>query len=402
MSKISFEQISENEIEVIIPAETPMSMVEQMTKGFKQKGLIEDLAKSTLGTRYFYRPENKAVDLADKLIKSLSALAKDDELPYWHPKAQMANQKRVREMEIGERRAKLGIKQPTNVSPAPEPMVMPDTPSIKPPAPAAPSVNTAPPITDTYPAAQVTAGGTGRRYATIPDPVGKAEHVKGCQCDACLDMEKSGYGPKGGGQYSVADNSKRKANNTGDVVGAGPNVNAKAYSTKPGQLSGKAQADLTSRIQMAANKKQPIKSFTPEQIAAENAKRGLKKTEWGQHLPFPSAEDEIMKLAHLEQEARGEFNAAQQLAKMMNSKAMLRPDHRQPTQAEFDAAGEAMGLAVTEDMAKAAEQGWNNTLNSWLVEATKPISQRFRNEQEELDYWSNIKIQDRDDSQSGY
>ena len=48
------------------------------------------------------------------------------------------------------------------------------------------------------------------------------------------DVEKSGYGPKGAGQYSVADNVKRKANNTGDVAGEGPNSNVKAYSSKAG------------------------------------------------------------------------------------------------------------------------------------------------------------------------
>lgn len=378
-NKISFEQISENEIEVIIPAETPMEMVEKMTKGFKQKGLVEDLAKSTLGTRYFYRPENKAVDIADKLIKSLAAMTKADELPPWHPKAQIANQKRVREAEVSERRAKVGVKPPSA-------------------APATPSPP--PPIADTNPAAQVTAGGTGRRYATIPD-YSKSEHVEGCQCDKCLEMEKSGYGPKGSGQYSIADNAKRKANNTGDVVGAGPNVNAKAYSTKPGQMSGKAQADLTTRIQMAANKKQPVKSFTPEQIAAENAKRGLNKA-WGQHLPFPSAEDEIMKLASMQDQHSTDFDAANQLAKMMNSKAMLRPNHQQPNQAEFDAAGEAMGLAVTEEMAKTAEKGWHGTINNWMAEATKPISQRFSSEAEELAYWSKLRVDDRDDGGSGY
>lgn len=58
-------------------------------------------------------------------------------------------------------------------------------------------------------------------------------------------FEKSNYGPKGtaaGAQYSPHENQERKANNTGDVAGQGPNRNVKSYSSKPGQLSAKQQA----------------------------------------------------------------------------------------------------------------------------------------------------------------
>lgn len=391
MSRIEFEEINENEVEVTIPSHTPMEMVTQLTKALTARGLVEDLAKSTLSVRYFKRPIDKANTVADELIKSLQRLTKGDELPYWHPKAQMANQKRVREMEIAERRAKLGIKTPTNVSPSPEPHVMPATPAIKPPAnPAAPVV--APPKgPSTLP------GVPNKNYN--PDMSGTVnyakksdhddEHVAGCRCEDCLEMKKSGYGPKKGGQYVSVDNARRKANNTGDQTGLGPNVNTKAYSTKPGQLSGKASADLTARIQNKANKKQPVKQWTPEEIAAEEVKRGLKKGSWGQHLPFPSAEEEIMKFAG-HPVPQGDEALSNQLAQMMRSKAMF-SNHQQPSKAEFDAAGEAMGLAVTEEMVKAADHKWNNTMN-WLQEATKPISSRFASEAEEIAYWNSIKV----------
>lgn len=372
MSKIEFEQISENEVEVVIPPETPMAIVQQLTKSFVAKGLIEDLSKSTLSVRYFVRPEDSVNQAADKLIKSLKSLAKEDE-PYWTPKAQFANQKRIREMDIAERRAKNGVKQPTNVSTAPEPHVMPDT---KPKAPATPKMY------DHDPANQATAGGSGKRYAFITDPANKSEED---------DVEKSNYGPKGGGQYSLADNIRRKARNTGESYGEGPNVNAKAYSTKPGQLSAKQSAAADAKKLGAMNRKQPVKTFTPEEIAAENEKRGLKKA-WGQHLPFPSAEEEILKLAK-ETAQVGEDHVANQLAQMMHSKALL-SNFKQPSSQEFEAAGEAMGMGVSEEMAKNAEQQWNGAINNWLAEATKPISQRFASEEEELAYWSKIKVSD--------
>lgn len=387
MSKIQFEQINEDLIEVVIPEETPLEMVQQLTKSLTARGLVEDSVNSTLSVRYFYRPEDKANQLADKLIKSLEGLTKgDDELPYWHPKAQMANQKRVREMEIAERRAKNGIKQPSNVSPAPEPLVSPDVPTAPTPGTLSPVAYTSPhpKMVDNTPAAMNTASGTGKRYAYINDPVGKKEHVEGCQCDKCLEMQKSGYGPKGGGQYSVADNIRRKANNTGEQTGFGNNVNTKQYTSAK-------FSSQTPQTDPKLKRPQPVKQFTPEQIEAENKKRGLKKG-WGQHLPFPSAEDEIMKLAK-ETVQVGEDHAANALAQMMHSKALL-SNFKQPSSQEFEAAGEAMGMGVSEEMVKKSDQQWNGALNNWLAEATKPISQRFNSEEEELAYWSKIKVSD--------
>lgn len=392
MSRIEFEQISENEIEVVIPPETPMAMVQQLTKSFISRGLVEDLQKSTLGTRYFYRPQDKTNDIADKLIKSLQGLAKNDELPYWHPKSQFANQKRQREMDIADRRGKNGIKQPTNVSPSPEPLVMPDAPAA-PPAPTPTAgikpVNTtspAPKMFDNDAANMRTADMSGKRYAFIgKDEDGEED-----------DVEKSGYGPKGGGQYNAVDNMRRKAKNLTDSTNVGPNNNVKAYSTKPGQLSGKAQANLTSRLQNAANKKQPVKVYTPEEKAALASKMKLNKS-WGQHLPFPSAEEEIMKLAGVHHPT-GEDAGAQQLAALLKGKNMLgNQPPPQPTDEEMFG-----HLVVTEEMEKANNQKWSNTMNSFFAEATKPLSARFASQEEEDAYWASIKVADRDDGKSGY
>lgn len=396
MSKIELEQISENEVEVVLPPNTPMEMVTQLVKGLNARGLVEDLAKSTLSVRYFSRPVSD--DVADKLIKSLQRLTKD-ELPYWHPKSQFENQKRVREMEIAERRAKNGIKQPANLSPAPEPHVTPDAaPKIAAPAATtAQSAATPAAYTASHPRmfdqgnSMNTAGGTGKRYAYINDPVQKEED----------DVEKSGYGPKGGGQYTVADNIRRKAKNTGEQSGFGSNVNTKEYTSV--KFQGTPQTDPKLK------RPQPVKTWSPEQIAAENEKRGLKKS-WGQHLPFPSAEEEIMKLAKATAATQnGEDAAANQLASLMMGKQMLGKDVHPAIAAQFTPPPsqptnqELFGhLVVTEEMAKNAENKWNNSFNNWMQEASKPISQRFASQAEEEAYWANIKVDDRDDGKSGY
>lgn len=392
MSRIELEQISEDEIEVVLPPETPMEMATELIKGLQNRGLVENLAKSTVSVRYFSRPTTKTSTVADELIKSLQKLTKNHELPYWHPKSQFENQKRVREMEISERRAKNGIKQPTNVSTAPEPHV------LAPAAPKMPPPSTTPKMYDTTPATIHTAGGTGRRYATIPDPITKQDDED--------EVEKSGYGPKGAGQYSLAENIRRKANNTGDAVGAGPNVNVKSYSSKPGQLSAKQAATVESKKLAIINRKQPVKLATPEEIDVENKKRGLTKS-WGQHLPFPSAEEEIMKLAGVVQKS-GEESSAQQLADLLAGKKMLgdipvgmrhmfNDSPAQPNDQQMFG-----HLEVTEGMAKTAQDKWNKGAFGWLAEAQKPIAQKFRSEEEESAYWNNIKVSDRDEGQSGY
>jgi hypothetical protein len=366
MSKIKFEQIHEDVVEVFIPSETPMDMVEQLTKSLSARGLVEDKTNSTLSTRYFYRPTDKANELADELIKSLKGLAKDEN--YWSPKAQFAHQKKLREKAIADRRAKL------NPTPA-KPMNV----SNKPGPNSSPSGKGAIPFDS-----PTTAGGTGKRYAYINDPVNKVEeHPGDCECGICETVEKSGYGPKGMAQYSEADNARRKTNNVGieRVHAAGHNAAIKQYSRN---IPAGSQTDPKMK------RRQPVTQWTPEQIAAENAKRGLKKS-WGEHLPFPSAEEEIMRLAGVPTE-NGEDAMANQLANMMQSKSML--NHKNPSRDEFIAAGEAMGLGVSEEVAKSAEQQWSGAINNWLAEATKPISQRFASEEEELAYWNNIKVGD--------
>lgn len=78
----------------------------------------------------------------------------------------------------------------------------------------------------------------------------------------------SNYGPKKMKLYNANDNAKRKARNTNDQIDCGQNRNVKAYSTKVGQLSAKAQATSQANYYKKLNKKQPVKVFTAEEIKA--------------------------------------------------------------------------------------------------------------------------------------
>lgn len=289
MGKIKLQQVGPDEIQVSIPSNTPLGMVEELTKSLNSKGLFEDLNKSTLSTRYFSNiidRSNRINDLADKLIKSLEQINKDDgELPYWHPKAKEEHKRKLRAMDA---------KSPNVSTNSTQSNISPTNPT-----------NTLHP-TDAN--AQWTAGGSGKRYAFI-----KNENEK---------------------------DSKNKKN------------------------------------------------------------KDLNKS-WAQHKPIPSAEEEIMRLAAMDNVPRGEDAIANQLAHMMSSRSMLN-GHNQPSSEELIMHGETMGLGVSEKVAKAADQQWNGTINNWLIEASKPISQRFASEEEELQYWKNIPVSDGDNGSDNF
>ncbi len=79
----------------------------------------------------------------------------------------------------------------------------------------------------------------------------------------------SNYGPKQYKLYSFENNLKRKSNRTGDLVeGIGQNEAVKAYSTKPGQLSSKAQAAQEQR--KVRRLSGPVKTYTSEEIQQLN------------------------------------------------------------------------------------------------------------------------------------
>lgn len=136
-------------------------------------------------------------------------------------------------------------------------------------------------------------------------------------------------------------------------------------------------------------------NLTPAQrAAAEEASKLRKSAEgqaWVRHSEVPNADEEVQKLdKHAPQKA--EDMMANQLASVMAGRAMLgiQPPP-QLNNRDFIKAGEAMGIAPSDDQLSKAEQEWNNRFN-WLAEAQKPISARFNSPEEEQAYWDSLKI----------
>jgi hypothetical protein len=335
MSKIKIKQIDTDTVCISISKDTPISMVNELAKSLIAKGMVEDLSKSTISNRYFYRHID-ADDVAEQLIKSLQSMTKADE----YTKSQWEAQARNRLAQRNIRRQGLGLgpitadqmKNPTGKTP----------PQSK---PAAPNQTGAPSQT----------GAT-----TLPGIPNKLVDIRS-------NFKKD--------DKDLSNQPKKKSSF---------------------ELKGKASDKLTARLQSKANNRQYVTQSAPKEIEPAYGKQPMKKS-WGQHLPFPSAEEEIMKFAEAEK-LNGETAAANQLVKLMAGKSMLgvQPPP-QPTDEEMFGSG-----VVTEEMAKAAQHKWNNTFNNWMVEASKPITQKFASEEEELAYWNSIKVNDRDDGSSGY
>ena len=95
-------------------------------------------------------------------------------------------------------------------------------------------------------------------------------------------LKKGDYGPKGAGLYDPSVSVKRKANNAGQVLDAGPNKNAKVYSSGHGGLSAKEQAAKECAAARVKELSGPIKAdFSDEEkkkiqaeIEARRAKLG--------------------------------------------------------------------------------------------------------------------------------
>ena len=112
---------------------------------------------------------------------------------------------------------------------------------------------------------------------------------------------------------------------------------------------------------------------------------------WGQHLPFPSADQP----GSNKPLPTAEDIMANQLANMMMGKNMMKPVAGVPllgSVVQAQPTNEQMfgHLVPTEEMLKSADENWHNRINNWMQEASKPISARFKSEEEELAYWRSI------------
>jgi hypothetical protein len=95
-----------------------------------------------------------------------------------------------------------------------------------------------------------------------------------------------------------------------------------------------------------------------------------------------------------------EQDAIDRLTTLMNQKSMFRP--LQPSSEDFIKAGESMGIGLPKEHLEDHDYQWGNSINNWLQEATKPLSNRFSSTEEELKYWNSIKVSGSDDESAGY
>lgn len=89
-------------------------------------------------------------------------------------------------------------------------------------------------------------------------------------------MRKSNYGPKGMGQYSQADNAKRKQSNSADIETGIQGIKLKTGANATGGQGKQIFNHKMNEINKI-NRKQPVKTYSPEEKAALSAKMGLKK-----------------------------------------------------------------------------------------------------------------------------
>lgn len=70
--------------------------------------------------------------------------------------------------------------------------------------------------------------------------------------------------------YKKSDNVRRKMNNTGEELSdIGPNRKAKSWSTKPGQLSAKNQAEELAVEQSHKNRSMPVRKLDPSKVESQ-------------------------------------------------------------------------------------------------------------------------------------
>lgn len=161
----------------------------------------------------------------------------------------------------------------------------------------------------------------------------------------------------------------------------------------------KELGDLIYRFKVLKKALVEEENLSPAQRAAADIARTFNKP-----TPKPLNREQVLAKAKevLEQQH------AQRLANQLQKGGVLggRPPPGQPTNQEMAAAAKNMwaqqnGFSSQDDMNK-AESEWGQGINNWLAEATKPISQRFKNEQEEREYWDRIKVSDGGRGNDGY
>lgn len=343
MSKLNKNEIeittyADESIDIEFGSEVPTSQEAFIVETFKEKGYDENLGKS--GDSLTKEPVSSA---------TWEYLKKEgEELPYWHPKAQMEHRKKLRTMETSARRTAAGI-------PAPAPIKVNPTSGLGPSGTAVRS--------DGMPLA----GGVHRSYSQIPNkppkPVLKGEEELKFNKGGQWALDKSNYGPRGASQYSDADNARRKENNVDEAPELGNMGRVKDY----GPSNPKKVKEEEKRIR-SMNRKQPVKVFSREEIKALNEKGAmgagkLKKT-WADHGEIPTAT-----AIKVETPNKAEDIIANQLGNLLLNKSLIGSlPPAQPTDQQLFG-----HLVPTETQLKQADEAFNNRFNSFYQEVSKPV-----------------------------
>jgi hypothetical protein len=341
MSKIDSNDIeitlyTDDSMDIEFGAAVPEEQVSFLMKSMEARGFFESAdaneGKEILGKQAWTSTLNKADENSGA----------PKELPYWHPKVIAAHKAKMR---VQERAARMA--------------------SATPKAPATPSAPSSTPRADGMPLA----GGIARPYALIPNKPNTlksedAEVVK-FESNGQWSIKKSGYGPKGSGQYSDADNAKRKANNIDNIDSLGNMGCVKDYGASNPKV-----IDMQMRRLKSLNRKQPVKTAKDDPklatMLAERQAAGPQKIakSWTEQKPFPSA-NQVEK----EPTKTAEEVMPQQLANLLLNKSFLGPTPP-PQPSDQQLFGH---LAVSQEKADAAKTAWDNTFNSFYTDVNKPV-----------------------------
>mgnify|MGYP000959759334 FL=1 len=139
--------------------------------------------------------------------------------------------------------------------------------------------------------------------------------------------------------------------------------------------------------------------LSPAQRAAADFARAFNATP----APKLNREQVLAKAKEVfeQQHAQRLANQLQKGGALGTKRAPLQPTNQEMANAARNMWAQQNGFSSQEDMNK-AEAEWGQGINNWLVEATKPINQRFKNEQEEREYWDKIKVNDNGRGNDGY
>lgn len=104
---------------------------------------------------------------------------------------------------------------------------------------------------------------------------------------------------------------------------------------------------------------------------------------------------------HLEQQHAQRLANQLQKSGILGGRVPQQPTNEEMQKRAQNMFAQANGFSTQEEMNK-AESEWGNNLNDWLVEAQKPINQKFKSKEDEAAYWDKIKVSDNGRGNEGF